>query len=144
MSPTATDPEISYVRSGVRGPDGSHRQWVDEVRFEANALIYGVPVLDAGLRIGITPSNDVSSLRLTRIDYTPLDPIVTEASEAALRDSFASHVSGTTDAQLETVAVAERRPVYVLDPQSFSGPVEPRYLVRYSLLTNDAEAWTTV
>jgi hypothetical protein len=133
------DAEVSFVRSGIKGPDGSHQQWVDEVRFESNAQINGVRVLDAGVRIGITPAHDVSSLRVTRIDVEELDPVLIEATDADLRDSFAEYIADSTSASLESVNVGERRPVYVLDPSADSAVVEPQYMVRYLTVTNDAD-----
>lgn len=136
---TIDEAEVSFVRSGIKGPDGSHEQWVDEIRFEANAKVNDIRVLDAGLRIGITPSHEVSSLRVTRVDIEELDPVITEASEVDLRDSFAEHVAGSTSASLASVQVSERRPVYVLDPSADSALVEPQYMVRYLTITNDAD-----
>lgn len=134
--------EVSFLRSGVKGPDGSHERWVDEIRFEANAEFEGIAVLDAGLRLGITPSHSISSIRVTQIEMERLDIAEVEASEMDLRSSFAEHVAGSTEATLESVVVAERRPVYVLDPALDSADLAPRYEIRYSTVSADADAFT--
>jgi len=130
------DVSLSYVRSGVKGPDGTHERWVDEVRFEANGKIDGTALLDVGVRVGVTPKHRVSSLRITRIEIEPQDPqapVLVEASEEDLRDSFATHVSESTLANVESVRVSARRPVYMLDPGSPSAVVAPRYMIDYAI-----------
>ncbi|MCA9710187.1 MAG: hypothetical protein KDK70_30385 [Myxococcales bacterium] len=134
------EPTVSFVRSGVKGPDGSHEQWVDEVRFEANALVDGIPLLDAGLRLGITPGHEVSSLRIARIGVELRDPVIVVASEPSIRDSFVAHVAESTSATIESVSVGEHRSGYVLARDASSAVVEPLYLVRYAIVTAEGGA----
>ncbi|MCA9704545.1 MAG: hypothetical protein KDK70_01710 [Myxococcales bacterium] len=132
--------EVSFVRSGVGGPDGSHEQWVEEIRFDLNAKVGGIRVLDAGVRIGITPAHHISSIRLTDVDVEQLGPTFIEASEASLRESFAAHVAGSTSATIDSVIVTERRPVYGLSPSVGSTIALPLYLVQYSIVTADEDS----
>ncbi|MCX4240394.1 hypothetical protein [Paraliomyxa miuraensis] len=133
------DVSISYVRSGVKGPDGTHDEWVDEIRFEANGTLDGTAILDAGVRVGVTPKQRVSSLRVNRIEIERLEPSFVEASEVDVRDSFAAHVAGTTRANVESVLVSARRPAYMLDPASPSAIVAPRYMIDYTITVGTAE-----
>ncbi|MCX4241019.1 hypothetical protein [Paraliomyxa miuraensis] len=127
------DVTTSYVRSGVKGPDGTHDEWVDEIRFEANGTLDGTVILDAGVRIGVTPKQRVSSLRVNRIEIERFEPSVVAASELDVRRSFARHVAESTGANVESVLVSARRTVYMLDPQSPSAIVAPRYMLDYAI-----------
>lgn len=130
------DLSISYVRSGLKGTDGTHEEWVDEIRFEANGKLDGIPILDVGVRVGVTPKRRVSSLRLHRVEIerqVSQDPTFVAAPEMDIRDSFAAHVAESTSAIIESVLVSARRPVYILDPRSSSAVVAPRYMIEYAL-----------
>ncbi len=129
---------VAYVRSGIKGPD-SHEQWVDEILFETNARIEGIPLLDSGVRIGVTPSGDVSSLRVTGIDVEWLDRVTIGASSDALEDAFSAHV-GASRAIVEAVHVSRRRPAYLLDPSITSSVVEPGYVMEYSTVARMGES----
>lgn len=137
LTPILDGTEVAFVRSGVKGPDGTHERWVDEILFEANAIVSGVPLLDAGVRIGITPAGIVSSLRITSIEVERLDSVPVRASENALRESFSRHMGGKL-ANLASVSATSRRPVYLLDPNLAEGVVDPQYLISYSA-TADVE-----
>jgi hypothetical protein len=133
--------DIAFVRSGVKGPDGSHEQWVDEVLFEVNTHVEGIPLLDAGLRIGVTPAGDVSYLRVTSIDVERLDEVTIQTSSDDLQSSFAEHFDRPAST-LDSVTVVGRRPVYLLEPDVASAIVEPLYLLSYSITVRDEEALT--
>ncbi|MEM9461906.1 MAG: hypothetical protein AAGF11_47545 [Myxococcota bacterium] len=133
--------EVAFVRSGVVGPDGTQERWVDEILLEANAEVDGIAVLDAGLRIGITPAGEISSLRVTSIDVEQLDNVTIQASPDRLRDSFIGSFSDS-ESVYESIIVTRRRPVYILDPGAMSGVVEPRYLVAYSTTTKADQVLT--
>lgn len=137
------EPRISFVRSGVKGPEGDHDKWINEIRFESNAMVGDVPVLDIGLRLGVTPASTISSLRLSRVDVVEVQTvtaITVGASEVDLRESFALHVAESMVGTPESVHVAERRPAYVMGPDVSSMVVEPTYLIRYAVFTGGPEA----
>lgn len=137
-SPSFEDAEVTFVRSGVEGPDGTHEQWVDEIIFDARPQVEGVDIVDAGVRLGITPTGKVSSLRVAGIVTERVGVITVGATVEALRDAFAEYLVGSATA-FESVHVGMRRPVYVLDRGMTSAVVEPQYLIEYSILVRDGD-----
>lgn len=124
---------VAFVRSGAGGPGGEDEQWVDEIRFEANLRVEGTPLVDAGIRIGITPTREVSSIRVTGMVIEPVGTITIGTTARALQDAFSEHVVGTAPA-FDSLQISMRRPVYLLDPSATSGLVEPTYLIAHSMV----------
>jgi hypothetical protein len=129
--------DVAFVRSGVEGPEGTHEQWVDEVRFEANAQVAGIALMDAGVRVAVTPDGRVSSVRLTGIEVEPLGTVTIGTTAEALQEAFSAHIIDSVPARTESVQVSVRRPVYMLEPEETSGIVAPRYMAVHFIAVRD-------
>ncbi|MCX4244409.1 hypothetical protein [Paraliomyxa miuraensis] len=138
VSPTLEGAEVAFVRSGVKGPNGSEERWVDEILFETTPRVDGLAVVDAGLRIGVTPTREVSSVRLTGIVTEPVGTVTLDATAEALRAAFAAYLVESSP-PFESIQVEMRRPVYMLDPGANSQLVAPRYLISYSIILRDGD-----
>ncbi len=134
--------DVAFVRSGVKGPDGTHERWVDEIIFEANPRMDGIEIIDAGLRIGITPAGDVSSVRITGIDAERIGTVTIGATLQALETAFVDYVMSSA-LPLDAAWVGMRRPVYMLDPSARAAIIEPRYSIEYAIVVRDDEVFTT-
>lgn len=132
------DAEVAFVRSGVAGPHGIHEQWVDEIVFESRPRMNGIEIVDAGTRIGITPTGDVSSIRVSGILAEPVGTMTVGTTAAALREAFAEYVVDSTPA-VEAVHVIRRRPAYVLDRNVDSAVVAPHYLIEHSIVVRNGD-----
>lgn len=133
---------VAFVRSGAGGPNGEDEQWVDEIRFEANLHMAGMRLVDAGIRIGITPMREVSSVRVTGIAIEPVGSVTIGTTAQALHDAFCAYIVDTAP-PFESLQIALRGPVYMLDPNASSGLVDPRYLVAHSIVVRDGAVSST-
>ena len=136
------DAEVTFIRSGVRGPDGFHEQWVDEVVFEVAPSLGGIAVADAGARIGITPTGGTSSVQITGIEIDHVGTVTIGTTARALEDAFADYLV-SLGLPFEAVQVGMRRPIYLLNPNEATGLVEPRYLVSSAIVIRDGDVRST-
>lgn len=116
-------------------------EWVMEYQWTMNRTIDGVEFVDAGIRVGIHRSGQLSSLRITDVGIEPdgrADAIAFDAHEA--REIFimaekARHPSASIHVERERVAI-------VLDPDDDTALLEPTLLFNYALRFEDVETGT--
>lgn len=131
--------DVAFVRSGVEGPDGAHEEWVDEVLFEVNERVQGITLVDAGIRIGVTPTGGISSMRITEIEVEHVGAVTVGTTTEAIQGTFAEYLVSTA-LPFESVQISMRRLLYLLEPDVATAIVDPRYLIAYSIVVRDGDA----
>jgi hypothetical protein len=141
LSLAATAYDVTTIRSGLGGPNGEHEEWVDEILFDLAHQVEGIPLADAGLRIGVTPAGTVSSVKVVGAIVEQAGRVTVSSTVDELEDAFAAHVAGF-GLVVESVYVSRRLPMYVLYQDVTFGIVEPRYVIVYTVTVRDGDIIT--
>lgn len=107
-------------------------EWVVEYQYSMNRVVDGLQVLDAGIRIGISRSGALSSLRITDISVHPASPV--QSFSMTIADARRDLVTYEEGLHPQARVVFEQeRAALVLRPDKDTGTVPPGFVFNYAL-----------